>query len=104
MGLSTMNVPATLQADGVTLRLEEKLTLPPGRVNVTIEPAEPRNGPTMLEVLGRIHQEQLQRGRRAMTEEEMAAEIARMRDDDKDYEERWREIWSQVVTPRQADK
>ena len=73
MGLSTMNVPATLQPDGVTLRLEEKLTLPPGRVSVTIQPTEPRSGPTMLEVLSRIHQEQLQRGRRAMTEEEMVA-------------------------------
>jgi hypothetical protein len=45
-------------------------------------------------VLGRIHQEQFERGRQAMTEEEMAAEIAQMRDDDKDYEQRWREIWS----------
>lgn len=104
MGLSTMNVPATLQSDGVTLRLEEKLTLPPGRVSVTIQPAEPRNGPTMLEVLGRIHQEQLQRGRQAMTEDEMAAEIAQMRDDDKDYEARWRAIWSQVVKPKPADR
>ena len=60
MGFSTMNVPATLQPDGVTLRLEEKLTLPPGRVKVTVQPAEPPSGPTMLEVLTRIHQEQLQ--------------------------------------------
>ena len=78
-----MSVPATLQPDGVTLRLEEKLTLPPGRVNVTIQPAELPGGPTMLEVLSRIHEEQLQRGRRAMTEEEMAAEIAQMRDEDR---------------------
>lgn len=104
MGLSMMNVPATPEPDGVTLRLEEKLTLPPGRVSVTIQPVEPRSGPTMLEVLGRIHQEQFERGRPAMTEEEMAAEIAEMRDDDADYEQRWREIWSQVVSPRQADR
>ncbi len=82
MRLSTMNVPATLQPDGVTLLLEEKLALPPGPVSVTIQPAEPPSGPTMLEVLGRIHQEQLQRGRPAMTEEETAAEIAQMRDDE----------------------
>ena len=104
MGLSTINVPATLQADGVTLRLEVKLTLPPGRVTVSIQPAELSSGPTMLEVLSRIQQERVQRGQRAMTEEEMAAEISQMRDDDKGYEERWREIWSQVVTPKQADR
>jgi hypothetical protein len=103
MGLSTMNVPATLQPDGVTLRLEEKLALPPGPVSVTIQLAEPPSGPAMLEVLGRIHQEQLQRGRPAMTEEETAAEIAQMRDD-KDYEARWREIWSQAISPMQADR
>ena len=34
----------------------------------------------------------------------MAAEIAQMRNDDKDYEERWREIWSQAVAPKQADR
>lgn len=102
MSLSAMNVSATLQPDGMTLRLEEKLALPPGRVSVTVQPEGPRNGPTMLEVLSRIHQEQTQRGRPVMTEEEMAAGIAQMHDDDKDYEKRWREIWSQTVTPKQA--
>ena len=32
-----VHVTATLQPDGMTLRLEEKLALPPGRVNVTIQ-------------------------------------------------------------------
>jgi hypothetical protein len=50
----------------------------------------------MLEVLDRIHREQRQRGRRPMTEEEMAAEISRRRAEDDEYEERWREIWSQT--------
>ncbi len=104
MGLPTMNLSATLEPDGVTLRLEEKLTLRPGRVSVTIQPVEPPSGPTMLEVLDRIHHEQFERGRQAMTEEEMAAEIAEMRGDDTDDEQRWREIWSQVVPPRQADR
>jgi hypothetical protein len=78
-----MNLAATLQADGVTLRLEEKVALPPGRVSLTIQSSEPRDGPTMLEVLKRIHQEQIERGRPAMREAEMAAEIAQMRDDDR---------------------
>jgi hypothetical protein len=38
----------------------------------------------MLEVLERIHQDQQRRGRKPMTEEEMAAEIARMRAEDDD--------------------
>jgi len=56
----------------------------------------------MLEVLSRIHQEQLQRGRQATTEDETAAEIAQMRDGDNDYEARWRATWSQVVKPKPA--
>jgi hypothetical protein len=53
----------------------------------------------MLEVLDRIHREQKQRGHRPMTEEEMAAEVARMRAEEDEYEERWRRIWSQGEAP-----
>jgi hypothetical protein len=91
-----ITVEATLQPDGVTLQLEKKLTLPPGRVTVTVQLTGPRSGPTMLEVLERIHREQQQRGRKPMTEEEMAAEIAQMRREDNEDEERWREIWSRT--------
>ena len=61
MSVLVMNVPATLQPDGLTLRLDEKLPLPSGRVNVTIRPAEPVTGPTMLEVLERIHRDRHRR-------------------------------------------
>ena len=91
-----ITVEATLQPDGLTLHLEKKLTLPPGRVTLTVRPLSGAPGPTMLEVLDRIHREQRQRGRRPMTEEEMAAEISRRRAEDDEYEERWREIWSQT--------
>jgi hypothetical protein len=97
-----VTVEGTLQADGVTLRLDQKAPLPPGRVVVTVQAAAPPSGPTMLEVLDRIHLEQRQRGRRPMTEEEMAAEIADMRREDDEYEERWRQIWSQ--TPPEAEQ
>jgi hypothetical protein len=80
------------------MRLEKKLPLPPGRVTLTVQPAIPSSGPTMLEVLDRIHRDQQQRGRKPMTEEEMAAEIAQMRGEDDEYEKRWREIWSQTGT------
>src|SRR2546430_12045577 len=89
-------VGATLKPDGVTLQLEKKLALPPGPVTVTVHPAAAGSGPTMLEVLERIHREQAQRGRTPMTEEEMAAEIARLRAEDNEYEQRWREIWAQT--------
>src|SRR5437764_1356380 len=93
---TTITVEATLQPDGVTLQLEKKLSLPPGRVTVTVQPSCSGSGPTMLEVLDHIHQEQKKRGRRPMTEEEMAAEIAQNRGEDSEYEDRWREIWSQT--------
>ncbi len=37
-------IGATLQPDGVTLQLDNKLALPPGRVTVTVQPTEPRGG------------------------------------------------------------
>jgi hypothetical protein len=52
----------------------------------------------MVEVLDRIHRDQQQSGRKPMTEEEMAAEIAQFRADDDEYEERCRQIWSQTGT------
>jgi hypothetical protein len=103
MTTPTITVEGTLQPDGVTLHLEKKLTLPPGRVTVTVQPTGPGSGPTMLEVLDRIHRDQQQRGRKPMSEEEMAAEIARMRAEDEEYEERWRQIWSQTGAQGQED-
>jgi hypothetical protein len=96
MTTTTITVEATLQPDGVTLQLEQKLALPPGPVTVTVRPRGLKPGPTMLEVLDRIHRDQRQRGRRTITEEEMAAEIAQRRAEDDEYEERWRQIWSQT--------
>lgn len=96
MTTQAITVEATLQPDGVTLQLEEKLSLPPGRVTITVQSTELRSGPTMLEVLERIHREQQRQGRKPMTEEEMAAEIARMCREDEEEETRWREIWSQT--------
>jgi hypothetical protein len=98
MTTTAITVEATLQPDGVTLHLEKKLALPPGRVTVTVQPTTPKAGPTMLEVLDRIHRDQQQRGHRPMTEEEMAADMTRMRAEEDEYEERWRDIWSQTGT------
>jgi hypothetical protein len=102
MTTPTVTVEATLQPDGVTLQLATKLPLPPGRVTVTVQPSGPRDGPTMLEVLDRIHHDQRQRGRRPMTEEEMAAEIAQKAAEDDEYEVRCRQIASQTGTQGQG--
>src|SRR5437879_1114459 len=96
MTSSTITTEAILQPDGLTLHLQSKLALPPGRVTLTVQPCSAKVGPTMLDVLDRIHHEQQQRGRKPMTDEAMAAEIARMRADDDVYEERWRQIWTQT--------
>jgi hypothetical protein len=45
MTTDTITVEGTLQADGVTLRLEKKVALPPGRVTVTVQPAAAKAGP-----------------------------------------------------------
>jgi len=102
MTAAPITVEAVLQPDGITLHLEKKLALPPGRVTVTVQPPVAQAGPTMLEVLDRIHRDQQQRGWRPMTDEEMAAEIARARAEDDEDEERWRQIWSRTWTPPQT--
>jgi hypothetical protein len=104
MTTSTITVEATLQADGVSLQLDKKVALPPGRVTVTVQPLEASSGMTMLEALDRIHRDQQKRGQKPMTEEEMAAEIAQMRCEDDEDEQRWREIWSQAgAKPESTD-
>ena len=96
MAATTITVEATLQPDGQTLQLDRKVTLPPGRVTVTVQPAAARSGRPLAEVLEWIDRELEHQGRKRMTEEEMAAEIARMRADEDEYEERWRQIWAQT--------
>ena len=99
MPTSYVYCEATLQPDGVTVQLDEKASLPPGRVMVTVETLRPRSKETMLEVLERIHREQRERGQVPMTEEEMEAEMAAARAEDEEEEERWRVIWSQTRNP-----
>jgi hypothetical protein len=96
--MTTITLEATLQPDGMTLQLQKKLDLPPGRVTITVQPKTSNSGQTMLAVLHRIHHDQQQRGRAPMTEEEMAAEIALLRSDDDEYEEGWRQIQAQTTT------
>lgn len=93
-----------LQPDGLTLQLDKKLVLPPGRGTVIGQSTGPGAGPTTLEILECSHCDQQSRGRQPMTEEEMAIEIAQMRAEEDEYERRWQEIWSQTDTnPQKTD-
>lgn len=96
MSIIPITVAATLQADGMTLQLKEKLSLPAGPVTVTVQATGLRTGPTMVDVLDRIHRDQQKAGHKPMNEEDMAAEIADMRAEDDEYEERWKQIWSKI--------
>lgn len=92
----TITIEATLQPDGTTLRLDQKLALPPGKVVVTVQPVADRQGPGMLEVLDRIQADRQHRGAPQITDEEMAAKITALRTEDDESEDRWRQIWSQT--------
>jgi hypothetical protein len=84
-------VLGTLKPDG-TVELDEKLVgLPPGRVQLTVQPIAPPSpsGPGLLEVLDRIHREQEARGYQARSKEEIDEEINALRDE---WEERMQEI------------
>jgi hypothetical protein len=81
-----MTVPAvelegTLGADG-TLVLDQKLNLPPGRVRVTVQPAEAPAD--VMEVLRRIRAEQAASGHVPRRREEIDADINAMRQEDEE--------------------
>ncbi len=94
--MSTITTEATLEPDGVTLHLDRKVALPAGRVTVIVQSMGQGSGPSMLDVLHRIHQDQKLRARKPMTDEEMAAEIAAMRAEDEEYQDRCRKICEQT--------
>ena len=81
MATPIVELQGTLQADG-TLLLDEKPNLPPGRVRVTVQPAEAQTD--VIEVLRRIHAEQAARGYVPRSREEIDADIAAMRQEDEE--------------------
>ena len=52
MSAIAFTVEATLQSDGVTLQLEKKVALPPGRVTVTVQTTGALPGPAVLPDVG----------------------------------------------------
>jgi hypothetical protein len=96
--LNTAVVEGTLRPDG-TLELDEKPSLAPGRVRVTLTPVNmPAPGPKargLADTIDDIRQRQQARGYLGRTQEEMAQDIAERKADDDEYERRMREIYSQ---------
>jgi hypothetical protein len=84
MAANAIEIPGTLHADG-TLVLDEKPDLPPGRVKVTVQPANPLGGAgnDVISILNRIHTAQAQRGHVPRSVEEIEASLADLRDDER---------------------
>lgn len=80
MAENRMVVSGRLDPDG-TLHVDQKLPLPPGPVQVTIETGTRGNGKDLWTVLERIWSEQKQRGGRRRSEEEIDAQIDALRND-----------------------
>jgi hypothetical protein len=76
-----VEVEGTLRADGI-LVLDARPNLPPGRVRVTLQPADAR--PDVMEVLQRIRAEQAASGHVPRSREEIDADIAAMRQEDEE--------------------
>jgi hypothetical protein len=97
MNLNAIVVQGTLKVDG-TLELDEKPTLAPGRVYVTLQPvlvdSKPQGG--LAETINEIRQYQQARGYRGNTPEETARDEDQRRADEDAYEQRMQEIWSQT--------
>jgi hypothetical protein len=105
MSLTQIVVAGTVKPDG-TLELDEKLGLAPGRGRVILPPVgkvgEP--GATLLEVLEQIWKDQEARGFKGRSKEEIDADLAAMRAEEEEYEERWRQIYAQTPTPLPEEK
>lgn len=80
---NAIEVQGTLREDG-TLVLDEKPDLPPGRVKVTLQPANSagRDGNDVIAVLDQIHAAQALRGHVPRSVEEIDADLADMRAED----------------------
>lgn len=99
MSVTQITMRGTVKPDG-TLALEEKVTLPPGPVEVIVRQLEETGShrPDLANVIEQIRKEREARAEKGLSEEELEATIAELRDDS-EYEEKWRQIWAQTEMP-----
>ena len=92
MSASLSDVLGTVRADG-TLELDQKLSVPPGRVKVHVEPVETVAQPaeSLMEYVDRTRREVEEAGHHFMNDEEVTAWIEELRGDDDRIEELYRQ-------------
>jgi hypothetical protein len=83
MSAPVMDVLGTVHADG-TLELDQKLSVPPGRVRVRVEPMETPAQPaeSLVKYVDRTRRELEAAGHHFMTDEEVTGWIAKLRDEE----------------------
>jgi hypothetical protein len=95
MSLDQVTVEGTLKPDG-TLELDEKPSLPPGRVTVIVQqaPARPRRQRTLADVIDEIQRDQQARGYHGRSAEEIEAGL---REGEEEYERKMQALRSQTT-------
>jgi hypothetical protein len=90
MTVASIEVLGTVRPDGM-LELDQKVTLPPGRVKVWLEPIEPpvRLTESLVEFVDRARREMAAAGHRFRCREEIDAEIQKLRSE---WEDRLEEL------------
>ena len=97
---ATQVVEGALKPDG-TLELKDRLSLPPGRVRITVESlATPAPQPgDLVKVMDAIRRAKAARGYGGRSPEEMRADEAARAAEDDEYEARWQAIHVQTTNP-----
>jgi hypothetical protein len=100
MSLSEVVIEGTLKPDG-TLQLDQKPSLSPGRVQVTVKPltASSTGQGGLVEVMDQIRQSQQARGYQGRTPEQKQAEEKARQEEDEEYERRSKQLWGGTLPP-----
>ncbi len=95
MSLDQVTVEGILKPDG-TLALDEKPSLPPGRVTVTVRqtPASPHRQRTLADVIDKIQRGQQARGYQGRSAEEIEAGL---REGEEEYERKVQALRDQTT-------
>ena len=102
MSTNLVQIQGTLQPDG-TLVLDEKPSVPPGRVRVTVQPlGDPKQTP-VWRTLEKIRADQKARGHVPRTREEIDADIAAMREEDEQRMQEIERLHAECQRRRQQD-
>ena len=102
MSVTRLEVLGTVRPDG-TLELDQKLTVPPGRVKVRVESVETPAPPTesLIEFVSRTRRELEAAGHKFRSKEAIDAELAELRNE---WDERLDELDCRREQPAEAEK